>query len=179
MNAPIVSVASRTSRVTRLAANLALAACTVVAIGGCYSTSPGLFSTSTDTHVYASTTMRPITITVIDVRTEEPFFRMEIPVGQQLNIDFEETGGDDPVLRPAKMSWAMWDAGKVLGSLTNSLSVPDKTSRRIEYTLRSVPEYQPQPPQAPMRISEGTTPPDWATEAGGPPPEPSSKRLYE
>ncbi|MBL9121056.1 MAG: hypothetical protein JNL80_14195 [Phycisphaerae bacterium] len=156
-----------------------LAVMTAVALGGCYSPSPHLFNTSTDTFTYESTTMRPITITVIDVRTEEPFFRMEVPVGKQLSFDFEESGGDDPVLRPAKMSWSMWDAGKRFGSLTNSLSVPDKTCRRIEYTLRNAPEYAPQPPQAEMRVGDASSKPEWATEAGGPPPAPTSSRLYE
>lgn len=171
MNASRALNVSGLLRSTLLFATLALA--------GCYSPSPGLFNTSTDTFSYESTSMRPITITLIDVRTEEPFFKMDIPVGRQLSFDFEESGGDDPVQRPSKMSWAMWDAGTRFGSLSNSLSVPGKDCRRIEYTLRPAPEFAPPPTHAEMRVGDAEGKPEWATDAGGPATQPTSGRLYQ
>ncbi len=148
-------------------------------VAGCYSPSPGLFHSSTGTFVYASNAMRPATITIYDARSEEPVFRMEIPVGQQLSVHFDETGGDDPVLRPAKMSWGMWEAGNSIGSLTNNLSVPSSDARRIEYTLRNAPEYAPEPPQAAMRAGEATTKPEWETKTGGPTTGGNADKLYK
>lgn len=158
----------------------ALAAASVLALtlGGCYSTETNLFSTTMGTFNYASTAMRPVTITIVDARTEEPIFKMDVPVGQQLSFHFDETGGDDPVLRPAKMSWSMWEAGNSFGSLTNTLSVPPASARRIEYSLRNGPEYAPEAPQAAMRADEAATKPEWATEAGGPATTSNSKKLY-
>ncbi len=150
-----------------------------LSLGGCYSTETTLFSTTMGTFSYESTAMRPVTIAVIDVRTEEPIFKMDVPVGQHLTFHFDETGGDDPVLRPAKMSWAMWDAGNSFGSLSNTLSVPPAAARRIDYTLRTGPEYAPAPAQAAMRADEASTKPEWATDAGGPAPQSNSKKLYE
>lgn len=163
----------------RSTAALALAMASVLTLAGCYSTETTLFSTTTGSFSYASTAMRPVTITIIDIRTEEPVFKMDVPVGQQLSFHFDETGGDDPVLRPAKMSWSMWESGNSFGSLTNTLSVPARDARRIEYSLRNSPEYAPQPVLAPMRADEASSKPEWATEAGGPAPEHNSKKLYE
>jgi hypothetical protein len=169
---------SRSAR-RRSAACLALsvaAAALVCSLGGCYSPSPGLFQTSTDTFVYVSTSMKPVTITIVDTRTNEPFFHMDIPVGKQLQFNFADASGDDPVLRPAKMTWAVWEAGTQTGSLTNSLSVPPQTARRIDYSLRPAPEMAPQPAEAPLRAVNDPT---YVTPAGGPGPKSASGNLYQ
>jgi hypothetical protein len=159
-------------RISTLAALVA-----AILLPGCYRASPTLFSSSVGTFVYESTTMRPVTITVVDIRTEEPVFRMDVPVGQQFSMNFQETGGDDPVLRPAKMTWGMWALGSNFGSLENALSVPGKHARRIEYTLRQAPEYAPQPPQSPMRA--GVQREEWETDEGGPADVPNRDKLYK
>jgi hypothetical protein len=168
----------RTNAAARLAALFACGLVSTLTLPGCYTTETTLLSTTMGTFSYESTVMRPVTIKVIDIRTEEPVFTMEVPVGQQISFHFEETGGDDAVLRPAKMSWAMWDKGTIFGSLSNSLSVPARDARRIEYTLRSAPEYAPQSPEALMRADEASTKPAWETEAGGPAPRSNSSNLY-
>ncbi len=168
----------RTNAAARFTALLACGLASTLTLPGCYTTETNLLSTTMGTFTYESTVMRPVTIKVIDIRTEEPIFTMEVPVGQQISFHFDETGGDDAVLRPAKMSWAMWDKGTAFGSLSNSLSVPGRDARRIEYTLRAAPEYAPQSPEAAMRADEASTRPEWATEAGGPAPRPNSSNLY-
>jgi len=120
-----------------------------------------------------------VTITVMDVRSEEPVFRMEVPVGKQISLHFDETGGDDPVLRPSKMSWAMWTAGTKFGSLSNTISVPAHDARRIEYSLRTGPEYAPPPVHASMRAGEAASKPEWETPAGGSTAPGNSERLYK
>jgi hypothetical protein len=147
-------------------------------LAGCYTTSPQLWETSVENYSWASTSARPVTIVLVDTRDETEFFRMEIPIGKQLSINFAETGGDDPVKRPAKLSWSIWDSTDWFGSLSNTQSAPPMYARRIDYYVRPIGEYAPTPPQMPMR-AEPTEKPEWTTDAGGPAPTPSVKRLYQ
>lgn len=125
------------------AAALLLSAC----LAGCYSTSGGIMSRTGGGFTYESTEARPTTITLVNAceRTQEhpngtPFFIMEIPPGKQLTFNFEETGGDDPVERPARMMYALWEAGTGTGSLSSVLSCPPSACRRIDVTYRPAPE---------------------------------------
>ncbi len=145
---------------------------------GCYTTSPQLWETSNETFAYDSTCMQPVTITLVDIRTEQPFFRIDIPVGKRLAFHFDETGGDDPVVRPAKLSWAIFEPNAAGGSLTNTQSAPPQSSRRIDFSIRPAPEYPPDAAQAEMRVN-GQPNPQWTTQQGGPAPTPNSKKLYQ
>lgn len=114
---------------------------------GCYSTSGGIMSRSGGGYTYVSTSSQPLTVAVINVceRTEAnpngtPFFLMEIPPGKQLTFNFEEKGGDDPAARPARMFYAVWDAGTGTGSLSSMLSCAPAACRRIDLTYRPAPE---------------------------------------
>lgn len=157
-----------------------LASSLVLVLAGCYTVTPQLWQSSIGVFTYESTPEQPITITVIDTRSDEPVFRMDIPVGRRLAMQFIESGGDDPVLRPSRLEWALLQGGAVTGSLDNKLSVPPAPARRIEYTLRPAPEYAPEPPEAPMRAGVAESQPEWATPAGGATPiEPRSKNLYQ
>ena len=148
------------------------------ALTGCYTTSPQLWETSVENYSYASTPQRPITISLVDTRDESEFFHMEVPVGKQFSFSFAETGGDDPVKHPAKMTWSMYDATNWMASLENSQSAPPLYARRIDYYVRPPHEYAPAPPELPMR-AEPTEKPAWQTNAGGPGPQPTSKKLYD
>lgn len=145
---------------------------------GCYTVTPQLWSSSVGTFTYQSTSSEPITIAVVDTRSSEEIFRMDIPVGQRFAMHFDESGGDDPVLRPSKMSWSLLEGGTTMGSLSNTLSVPPASARRIDYSLRPAPEFPPEPPQAPMRAGESASNPEWATPRGGPAPAHNSENLY-
>ncbi len=160
----------RTTPTTATLAALALAAS--FALAGCYTPAGGYYPRSGGGYTYISTESSPVTITVYDTRTAEPFFKMEIPVGKQLTMNFLEGKGDDPVLRPDRMVWSLWDAGTMNGRLTNQLTCPPAAARRIAYDIRSTPEYREEPPEFENRIDAERNNPPWWTPAGGPLPPP-------
>ena len=63
-------------------------AATTLFLAGCYGPSGGIYPYSGGGYTYVSSEMRPVTISVIDTRTEEPFFKFEIPAGKQLTMNF-------------------------------------------------------------------------------------------
>lgn len=121
---------------------LTIATCVV----GCYSPAGGAFPTSGRGFVYISTPTRPVTIAVVDTRTNEPFFAMDIPPGKQLTFKFIEGTGSDARADPTKMLWEVWDAGTEFGSLSNQLICPPASCRRIDVTYRPAPEDVPDDP---------------------------------
>ncbi|MFO0826948.1 MAG: hypothetical protein U0572_02275 [Phycisphaerales bacterium] len=147
-------------------------------LSSCYTNTPQLWESSDEQFTYVSTPSRPVTITLVDTRDQSEFFRIDIPVGKQLSFRFHEGDGDDPVNRPAKMEWAVFDEPSWTGSLSNSLSVPPMHARRIDYTLRPNGELAPPKPEAPMRV-EPTPKPQWETTAGGSSGSSNSKKLYD
>ena len=66
---------------------------TVLILGGCYSPSGGLMTSTGRAQTYYSTESLPATVTIVDTRTAEPFFTIEIPVGKQLTLDFKTVIG--------------------------------------------------------------------------------------
>jgi len=133
---------------------------------GCYSPGGGIYPRSGGGYTYVSSEMRPVTITVIDTRTEKPFFKLDIPPGKQLTMNFIEG-----------MVYAIWDAGTANGRLTNQLTCPPLGSRRIDYSLRTAPEWREEPPSYVDKIG-GTDPkPAWWTPQGG--ELPKRTRYYE
>ena len=155
---------NRTHSLSILAATLTLA--------GCYSPGGGLYHASGNGYTYISSEMRPVTITLFDTRTEEPFFKLEIPAGKQLTLNFLEGKGDDPVLRPDRMVYSVWATGTSTGRLTNQLTCPPTGCRRIAYEIREGPEWREEPPEFENRIDAVPGKPAWWTPQGGPlPPE--------
>jgi hypothetical protein len=159
---------TRPSLTTVLCAAATLAAS--FSIAGCYTPAGGYYPRSGAGYTYISTEARPVTITVYDTRTAEPFFKMEIPVGKQLTMNFLDGKGDDPVLRPDRLVWSLWDAGTMTGRLTNQLTCPPAAARRIAYDIRTTPEYREEPPEFENRIDAVRDNPPWWTPAGGPLP---------
>lgn len=145
---------------------------------GCYTSSPQLWETSVENYTWVSTPARPVTITLVDTRDDSEFFKMEIPVGQQLSIHFDDGSGDDKVKMSAKMTWELLESPSAIASLSNSLNAPPMFARRIDYAVRPVGEYAPDAAHAAMRVEPDPTP-AYVTPAGGPGPSPNSKKLYE
>ena len=75
---------------------------------GCYAPDGGFIPSSNSTFTYYSTTESPKTISIIDVRTEESFFTMELPVGKQLTFKFLDGGGDNSIYTPDRMQWEIY-----------------------------------------------------------------------
>lgn len=164
----------------RAAPSLVLAACLSTAVlVGCYTPSGGYYPRSNSTFTYISTPTNPVTVTVMDVRSSEAFFRMEVPVGKQLTFHFVSGGGDEPVYRPDHMQWELFDARTSIGALTNRLSCPPSNARRIDVAYRPSPEYSPEPAESDLRVDRPDERPEWWTEQGGPAPKKTKPALYE
>ena len=115
----------------------------VLALAGCYSPGGGWFPHSGGPQTYFSTETRPTTVTIVDTRNGETIFTMEIPVGRQLSLDFDEKQGDDPTQTPDVMRYRLFEIGTQIGMLDNSIPVPNATSRRIDVHYRPAPEAPP------------------------------------
>jgi hypothetical protein len=127
-----------------------------------------MFQRSGGALTYYSTEPLPMTITLVDTRSEEPVFAMEIPVGKQLTLQFREDKGDDPVGTPDLMVYEVFPRGTKGGKLRNALTVPNRYCRRIDVTYRAAPEAAPVPPDQAIRADQER--PAWWTPEGGPLP---------
>ena len=116
---------------------------------------------------WQSTEEFPKTVTLIDTRSGERFFVMEIPVGKKLVIDFVADSGDNTVLTPDLMMWEVFSSDVGYGPLSNSMTVPNGWSRRIDVTLRESSEYANPLSDRPLRVDEVNDQPDWWTAEGG------------
>jgi hypothetical protein len=138
---------------------------------GCHRPQGAMMSYTGGSYTYFSTEMAPKSVRLVDLRSEEVVFSMDIPVGKQLTIDFLEEKGDDPVYTPDLMRYEVWDIGTETGKLTNAMTVPGAHSRRIEISLRQGPEYVAAPAADALRTDELEDRPDWWTPEGGKMPE--------
>ena len=91
---------------------------------------------------YPSSVHNPKTLTIVDTRTSETIFTIDIPVGKQLVIDFEEGQGDDPLKTPDLMRYRIFDLGVTIGKLDSAITVPPASSRRVDVDIRQGPETQ-------------------------------------
>lgn len=140
-------------------------------LAGCYSPAGGAFPTSGRGFVYISTPTRPVTITLVDTRNQETFFKMAIPAGKQLTFKFIEGSGSGSRMEPTKMLWAVWEANTQNGSLDNQMICPPASCRRIDITYRPAPEDMPEDPTL-IIPPDSLTPTDGANStAGGAQPE--------
>ena len=144
----------------------------VLAAAGCYTPEGGLMPYTGGPSTYYSTEQYPCTVTLVDTRTGEPFFTLEIPVGKQLSLDFKAGEGDDPVNTPDLMRYEVWPIGTSTGTLRNALTVPDQWSRRIDVDYRRGPEYVPKPAEEQLRI-DSQHPGWWSPEGGSMPANPA------
>jgi len=149
------------------------AACCLACLGSCtmYTSGGNPFTNGPDSAAtWESTVASPKTITIIDTRSGEQFFVMEVPVGQKLVIDFIEGAGDNDVFTPDLMTWAVFPiggSGSGYGPLTNAQTVPDRWSRRLDVTLRPTNEYANPMSDIPLRVDEVNDQPGWWTSEGG------------
>lgn len=143
-------------------------------VGGCYY--PGGPMWSADRFTYESTTWEPWTVSIEDTRTGQTFWTMDVPVGQQLVIDFNAADagksgmtdeGSHGQFTPDTMRWELMPAGRRYGGLDNTLAVPPANSRLVRATLRHSPEL----PEEMIAAQGGPAP---VRTIGTPPPPPST-----
>lgn len=162
----------------RMAARrLLLTISTMLLLCGCYYPRGAWYAHVGQAATYWSTESRPTTITILDTRTMEPFFTVEIPVGKELVLNFKEGEGDNEVQTPDLMLYEVFELGKTTGTLHNSMSIPDRFSRRIDVTYRPAPEYAKTPPDEQDRIDQSK--PDWWSPEGGPKPNNAALEMYD
>ncbi len=116
---------------------------------------------------YQSTEESPKTVTLLDSRSGERLFVMEIPVGKKLVIDFIADSGDNEVLTPDLMMWEVFPDDVNYGPLSNSMTVPNGWSRKINVDIRNSSEYANPIADRPLRVDEVNDQPDWWTPDGG------------
>ena len=154
-----------------LARNLAIAGAIaalpmLTTLGGCWHNEGGP-GYSNDSHTYISNAWRPWTVTLVDTRTGEAVWSVDIPVDQQLSIRFRKGDGPSDEL-PDMMDWGLMDAGKKYGHRKNRLPVPGPDARLLKPTLRPTPEMPgailTKAPEAPDEIIE-TMPHDMSDES--------------
>ena len=117
----------------------------VLALGGCYYEGGPL--SSQDRFTYVSRPFQPWTVDLVDVRTGETIWSVDVPVGQQLVVDFQaaKSGQTKDPWRPDTMLWDVMPEGRRFGALANKISVPASNARRLEPKLRAVPEMPSEP----------------------------------
>ncbi|MDG2031081.1 MAG: hypothetical protein P8J45_08760 [Phycisphaerales bacterium] len=145
----------------------------LVAAGGCFNPNGGV----TGYFAYISTPMAPKTIVIYDMRTGDPFFVQEVPVGKQLNFRFLSDGGDDPLYSPSRLQWGIGKAGDNASKLENQLTCPPEESCRIQIELRK-PETPIAPDSERYRIDHENEAPHQSPE-GGKIPEKENRRVYD
>lgn len=134
--------------------SLTMLLASAIALAACHSPGGGWYPYSGGSNTYYSYENQPKTVILIDTRTGEEFFSMDIPAGKQLTFDFVTDEGDDPVYRPDLMRWEVWDMFTYTGQLKNTLSVPNAACRRVDVFLRGGPEYKPAEPGSELRTDE-------------------------
>lgn len=141
---------TRSQRFT-LATSLLSTCLGVSLLAGCYS--EGGLPWSEDQHVFVSRPYQPWTVSLKDTRTGEEFWSVEVPVGKQLVVHFVTGAGAKGSYAGDQMEWGLFNEGEAYGALGNTIPVPPANSRRLETTLRPVPETSPN-----MATNAGSTP---------------------
>lgn len=135
----------------RVAWALAGAAC----LGGCgmWGTGPyrpGGAGYSDDTFTYVSESWTPTNVSLVDTRTGQTIWSVEIPVGQQCVVRFYRGTEPDNEVYPDTMRWQLMPAGRESGELRSIAAVPPASARRVDVSLRPAPEMPRRPEPAPI-----------------------------
>ncbi|MFO0861323.1 MAG: hypothetical protein U0570_12270 [Phycisphaerales bacterium] len=113
----------------------------LTSLAGCNVYRPGGSMRSNDTFTFISNEFYPVTVTIVDVRSNEPIWTADVPVGKQLTFRFHEAQYPDNPANPDAMRWQFFDRPTRGGELNSVMAVPDKYSRRMDVSIRKTPEY--------------------------------------
>lgn len=157
----------RTLATTCLLAALSLGGCGMWSTGAYR---PGGAGYSDDTYTYVSESWAPTNVTLIDTRTGQTLWAVEIPVGQQCVMRFYRGAEPDNEVLPDTMRWQLMTAGRESGELYSIAAVPPASGRRVDVSLRRAPEM-PSRPQAMPVAAAGVQP------APAPAPRPANREI--
>tara|TARA_Y100001933_G_scaffold28309_1_gene23661 strand:+ start:84 stop:557 length:474 start_codon:yes stop_codon:yes gene_type:complete len=107
---------------------------------------------SLDQHTYASTPFEAKTVRLVDTRTAEELWSVDVPVDYKVVVRFYEDKSEDNQDFPDVMRWEIIPADDWGTLLENQMPVPSKHARRLEWELRRGPEYAPDERPAPLDI---------------------------
>ena len=115
--------------------------------GGYMPMSPGTWSPMT----FHSTAAAPKTVAIVDTRTGETVFEVDIPAGQQLSIEFflDKHRHDKPEA-PDYMMYTVHSLGSPIGHLDLRVDVPAPWNRRVDVFLRTMEAYTRPDPTRPV-----------------------------
>ncbi len=97
---------------------------------------------SDDKYTYVSRTWSPWTVSVIDTRSGDTVWTIDLPVGQKLSLGFREGSGPNQDY-PDMMDWGTWPSDQHAGQRRNQVPMPPSHARRLDPVLRPVPESPP------------------------------------
>ncbi|MGP1271818.1 MAG: hypothetical protein ACTS22_00645 [Phycisphaerales bacterium] len=145
---------------TARTALLTLALAGATALTGCYSI--GGVPASRDRYFYESTPHLPATVSVLDTRTGEVVWSIDVPVGRKLGLQFFDDRRPDGATeaRPSMMRWRVGALDESIGSLDNEIAVPNATARKLHYEVREGPEFA----QGPATFPAADLPPNGETQ---------------
>lgn len=121
--------------IARFGALCTVAILTAGTLGGCSS----LSGRTADRHTYDSTTWSPKTVSLIDTRTGETAWSVDVPVGQAIRVVFSEGSGPNEYL-PDEIRWELAPIGRRIVTPTNFQPCPPAHARRLDLSIRETPE---------------------------------------
>jgi hypothetical protein len=111
--------------------------------GGYMPSAAGTWSPMT----FQSTAGVPKTVVIVDTRTGETVFELNIPIGKQLSIEFFKYGSRrDADLPPNYMKYTVHSIGRTVGHLDDRTDLPAAWNRRVDIFMRSSEAYTPMEP---------------------------------
>lgn len=162
---------------------LTCTAALLAGLGGCNTHQPnnggGLFAHTGGPTTIQSTETEQSSVRMIDTRSGEVFFSVDIPVGKQLTFDFDRGDGDDPVYTPDILRYEIKPIGDKYGKLKNAMTAPNAASRRVDVTVKQTPMFANQPAESSaLRTDTPADRPDWWSPRGGAMPD-NQNRGYD
>jgi len=161
------------ARLTPRALLLGAAAATLLS-AGCQSDyfKPRGTGFSADRFTYESTTWSPKTVELLDTRTDQTMWSVDVPVGQKLTIDFSDVPNPADPAYPDAMRWVVQPINRDSLGGAQTMAVPNRHGRLVQMTLRSAPEMPDQTAASPEPPAlEPVTAPETNEDANGMPVE--------
>lgn len=127
-------------------------------------------------HTWPSTAYLPLTLSLIDTRTDEVIWTIDVPPGKWLVTRFVEGGNNLDSEWPDRLEYHVFDEGTKHGRLRSSIVVPDRSVLQWYVDYRTAPEFVDEPwaPEDQDGVGPDATSPTRPLPPGVAPIEPSA-----